>query len=87
MHPSPPQRTLRQERTFEGISLDQPGASSKAVLTMSRFQLCGACHATAVEAASQVCLSYRPRSFRPNALPSHPLLSTSYPLSVCKHCY
>ena len=30
-HPAPPARTVKQERTFEGISLDQPGASSRQV--------------------------------------------------------
>ena len=30
-HPSPPTRTVKQERTFEGISLDQPGSSSRQV--------------------------------------------------------
>ena len=30
-HPSPPARTVKQERTFEGISLDQPGSSSRQV--------------------------------------------------------
>ena len=30
-HPSPPPRTVKQERTFEGISLDQPGSSSRQV--------------------------------------------------------
>ena len=45
-HPAPPNRvTMKSERTFEGISLDQPGFSSKQVSTLSRFQLCDACHA------------------------------------------
>ena len=43
-HPSPPQRAVKTERTFEGISLDTPGQSSRQVLQMSRFQLCAACH-------------------------------------------
>ena len=45
-HPAPPSRvTIKQERTFEGISLDQPGCSSKQVTTLSRFQLCESCFA------------------------------------------
>lgn len=44
-HPAPPSRvTMKSERTFEGISLDQPGFSSKQVSTLSRFQLCGTCY-------------------------------------------
>lgn len=43
-HPSPPHRAVKTERTFEGISLDTPGQSSRQVLQMSRFQLCAACH-------------------------------------------
>lgn len=43
-HPSPPHRTVKTERTFEGISLDTPGQSSRQVLQMSRFQLCASCY-------------------------------------------
>lgn len=43
-HPSPPQRTIKSERTFEGISLDTPGQSSNRVLQMTRFQLCPTCY-------------------------------------------
>ena len=43
-HPSPPAKTVRNERTFEGISLDTPGQSGKVVTTMSRFQLCPNCY-------------------------------------------
>ena len=43
-HPAPPQRAVKTERTFEGISLDTPGQSSRQVLQMSRFQLCPTCH-------------------------------------------
>ena len=57
-HPAPPSRvTMKSDRTFEGINLDQPGFSSKQVSSMSRFQLCDACYAN--EAAGcvlpQVC--------------------------------
>lgn len=52
-HPNPPQRIVRQERTFEGISLETPGSNAKAVLSMSRFQLCSDCHRTALQALSQ----------------------------------
>lgn len=53
-HPSPPARTVKQERSFEGISLETPGASSKSVLQMSRFQLCGDCFGAAKDAAAVV---------------------------------
>ncbi len=43
-HPHPPQRAVKSERTFEGISLDTPGQSSRQVLQMSRFQLCSTCY-------------------------------------------
>ncbi len=43
-HPSPPHRTVKNERTFEGISLDNPGQSSNRVLPLSRFQLCATCY-------------------------------------------
>ena len=46
-HPAPPGRvTMKAERTFEGISLDQPGFSSKQVTQLSRFQLCEDCYAS-----------------------------------------
>lgn len=53
-HPSPPTRTVKQERSFEGISLETPGSSSKSVLQMSRFQLCQECYSAASEAAAAV---------------------------------
>lgn len=53
-HPSPPTRTVKQERSFEGISLETPGSSSKSVLQMSRFQLCHDCYGAASDAASVV---------------------------------
>lgn len=43
-HPHPPQRAVKNERTFEGISLDTPGQSSRQVMQMSRFQLCATCY-------------------------------------------
>ena len=44
-HPAPPARAVvKAERTFEGISLDMPGSSTRQVATMSRFQLCPACY-------------------------------------------
>lgn len=43
-HPQPPQRAVKSERTFEGISLDTPGQSSRQVMQMSRFQLCDTCY-------------------------------------------
>ncbi len=45
---------MKQERSFEGISLETPGASSRSVLQMSRFQLCGDCYAAAKDAANAV---------------------------------
>jgi len=47
---------VKQERSFEGISLETPGASSKSVLQMSRFQLCGDCFGAAKDAAAVVRL-------------------------------
>ena len=44
-HPAPPSRAVKQERTFEGISLDNPGISTKQVTALSRFQICPACYA------------------------------------------
>ena len=35
---------MKNERTFEGISLDNPGQSSNRVLPLSRFQLCATCY-------------------------------------------
>ena len=44
-HPAPPARAVvKAERTFEGISLDMPGSSTRQVAAMSRFQLCPACY-------------------------------------------
>lgn len=44
-HPCPPTKaTIKAERTFEGISLDVPGQSSKTTSTMTRFQLCDECY-------------------------------------------
>ena len=55
-HPAPPSRvTIKQERTFEGISLDQPGCSSKQVTTLSRFQLCEACYANEQAGCAPPC--------------------------------
>ena len=44
-HPCPPTKaTIKAERTFEGISLDVPGQSSKTTSAMTRFQLCENCY-------------------------------------------
>lgn len=44
-HPAPPSKTIKTERTFEGISLETPGSGSgKSVQAMSRFQLCHLCY-------------------------------------------
>ena len=44
-HPCPPTKTIvKAERTFEGISLDVPGQSSKTSTTLTRFQLCEECY-------------------------------------------
>lgn len=44
-HLCPPTKaTIKAERTFEGISLDVPGQSSKTTSTMTRFQLCEECY-------------------------------------------
>ena len=48
---------MKQERSFEGISLETPGSSSKSVLQMSRFQLCQECYSAASEAAAAVRFS------------------------------
>jgi hypothetical protein len=66
-HPAPPARTVKQERSFEGISLETPGSSSKSVLQMSRFQLCQECYASAADAAAVVRTSIpsRPESCTP----------------------
>lgn len=48
---------MKQERSFEGISLETPGSSSKSVLQMSRFQLCKECYASANDAAAMVRVS------------------------------
>lgn len=43
-HPCPPTKvSVKAERTFEGISLDVPGQSSKTTSAMTRFQLCEEC--------------------------------------------
>ncbi|KAK9824572.1 hypothetical protein WJX72_011411 [[Myrmecia] bisecta] len=52
-HPAPPSRTVKNERTFEGISLDTPGQSSQRVTAMSRFQLCPKCYEAEVSAAAE----------------------------------
>ncbi|KAK9806697.1 hypothetical protein WJX73_009793 [Symbiochloris irregularis] len=43
-HPAPPSRSVKQERTFEGISLDSPGISTKQVTSLQRFQICPSCY-------------------------------------------
>ncbi|KAK9866771.1 hypothetical protein WJX84_010523 [Apatococcus fuscideae] len=43
-HPDPPHKSVSRERTFEGISLDTPGASGGRVVNMSRLQLCQQCY-------------------------------------------
>ena len=55
-HPHPPQRAVKSERTFEGISLDTPGQSSRQVLQMSRFQLCSTCYQRESSPSSGVLL-------------------------------
>lgn len=55
-HPSPPQRTIKTERTFEGISLDTPGQSSNRVLQMTRFQLCAKCYQQEASQGGLECL-------------------------------
>lgn len=48
---------MKTERTFEGISLDTPGQSSRQVLQMSRFQLCASCYEREGKHTSGVCMS------------------------------
>lgn len=55
-HPSPPHRAVKTERTFEGISLDTPGQSSRQVMQMSRFQLCSTCYQREGNPSSGVCV-------------------------------
>lgn len=44
-HPSPPSKSVRQDRTFEGISLDTPGAPGRQITSLTRFSLCERCYA------------------------------------------
>lgn len=44
-HPAPPTRVvMKQERSFEGINLETPGATTKHTAAITRFQLCNACY-------------------------------------------
>ena len=64
-HPHPPQRAVKSERTFEGISLDTPGQSSRQVLQMSRFQLCSTCYQRESSPPSGMLLLYQMTPGRP----------------------
>ncbi len=43
-HPCPPSKAVRQERTFEGISLETPGSQGRQTTSLTRFSLCERCY-------------------------------------------
>jgi hypothetical protein len=44
-HPAPPQKVVvKHERSFEGINLETPGATTKQTTSLTRFQLCSKCY-------------------------------------------
>ena len=44
-HPAPPAKVVvKQERSFEGINLETPGALTKQTAAITRFQLCHSCY-------------------------------------------
>ena len=44
-HPAPPSKVvIKNERSFEGINLETPGANTKQTTALTRFQLCSRCY-------------------------------------------